>query len=268
MVAVNRTRVIALWAVPRSRSTAFLRMIIERGDLIVVHEPFSNLAATGRFDVGGTTATSTNELFELLLHTARAAGRRLFVKETTDYRYDALLADARLRTEITNTFMIRDPTDVVVSHHAMNRAVERDDIGFERLYEMYEAVRDRDGTPPPVIDADDLVADPATVVARYCALTGLPFLPDALTWHAGPRPEWTRTEAWHRDVARSSGFTHTTKRHRVEPRDAPRLAELAAYQRPFYDLLYARRIRAVAAAGVSAWEESRTVGTDLPGPAE
>ncbi len=33
-------RIIALWCHPRSLSTAFERMVIERGDLEVIHEPF------------------------------------------------------------------------------------------------------------------------------------------------------------------------------------------------------------------------------------
>jgi hypothetical protein len=36
-----------LWASPRSRSTAFFRMMAERGDFTMVHEPFSYLAEFG-----------------------------------------------------------------------------------------------------------------------------------------------------------------------------------------------------------------------------
>jgi len=36
-----------LWSVPRSRSTAFFRMMAERGDFSVVHEPFSYLVMDG-----------------------------------------------------------------------------------------------------------------------------------------------------------------------------------------------------------------------------
>nr|BFE59776.1 hypothetical protein GCM10020063_043020 [Dactylosporangium thailandense] len=232
--------IIAMWAVPRSRSTAFLRMIIERGDLDVVHEPFSNLAATGRFELGEHTATSVEELFELLLERARGGGRRLFVKETTDYRYDALLADPRLHTELTNTFMIREPGAVVRSHYAMNHDVTRDEIGFERVHEIFSAVRAA-GAPVVVVDGDELVTDPPGVIARYCKLTGLPYLPDALTWDRGARPEWSRTEHWHLDVERSSGFTTTSNEHPVEPADIERVEALIAYHRPFYERLREHR---------------------------
>ena len=38
---MSNERPIALWAVPRSISTAFERVFIERGDFRVLHEPFS-----------------------------------------------------------------------------------------------------------------------------------------------------------------------------------------------------------------------------------
>jgi hypothetical protein len=37
-------RMIALWAHPRSRSTALERVFIERGDFKVFHEPFAHMA--------------------------------------------------------------------------------------------------------------------------------------------------------------------------------------------------------------------------------
>jgi hypothetical protein len=39
-----------LWSAPRSRSTAFFRMMAERGDFMMVHEPFSYLAEFGYAD--------------------------------------------------------------------------------------------------------------------------------------------------------------------------------------------------------------------------
>jgi hypothetical protein len=47
-----------LWGTPRSRSTAFFRMMAERGDFTVVHEPFSYLAEFGYADVAGERVTS------------------------------------------------------------------------------------------------------------------------------------------------------------------------------------------------------------------
>ncbi|HET6212962.1 MAG TPA: hypothetical protein VFE14_08835, partial [Micromonosporaceae bacterium] len=117
--------VIALWAVPRSRSTAFERMMVERGDLDVVHEPFSYLTESGQFTVDGVAATSLTGLFDLLL--IRAGTRRVFIKETTDYSYGPLLADSRLYDQVANTFLIRRPDSVVASYHAMKPEMGKDE---------------------------------------------------------------------------------------------------------------------------------------------
>ena len=63
--------VIALWAHSRSASTAFLRMMIERGDVAVLHEPFLALtqgepvAVPGR-DGSSAVARSGRELMDSL----------------------------------------------------------------------------------------------------------------------------------------------------------------------------------------------------------
>ena len=48
VVDVTGPPVIAMWAHPRAVSTAFLRMMIERGDTTVVHEPLVTLADYGK----------------------------------------------------------------------------------------------------------------------------------------------------------------------------------------------------------------------------
>jgi hypothetical protein len=72
-----------LWSAPRSRSTAFFRMMAERGDFTVVHEPFSYLVMYGHTDVGGTRVRSGPDLIRALLELPG----QVFVKETTGVRY-------------------------------------------------------------------------------------------------------------------------------------------------------------------------------------
>ena len=76
-----------LWSAPRSRSTAFFRMMAERGDFTVVHEPFSYLVMYGHADVGGTRVRPGPDLINVLLEFPR----QVFVKETTGVRYPGFL---------------------------------------------------------------------------------------------------------------------------------------------------------------------------------
>jgi hypothetical protein len=79
-----------LWSAPRSRSTAFFRMMLERGDFTGVHEPFSYLAESGYAEIGGERVTSAPALIAALGSAARK--RPVFAKETTGRRYPEVLA--------------------------------------------------------------------------------------------------------------------------------------------------------------------------------
>lgn len=67
------------------------RMMAERGDFTVPHEPFSYLAEFGYADVAGERVTSAAGLIGAL--SALGCRRRVFAKETTGRRYPEVLAE-------------------------------------------------------------------------------------------------------------------------------------------------------------------------------
>ena len=91
---------IAMWAAPRSRSTAFFRYMLEHGGLVALHEPFDNIADHGSTMVNGHPVSDPAELITTLRGLAGTA--TVFFKETTDRRHHAVLADPRFLTEITH----------------------------------------------------------------------------------------------------------------------------------------------------------------------
>ncbi|MGW5863542.1 sulfotransferase-like domain-containing protein [Streptomyces sp. NPDC055239] len=234
--------VIAMWSPPRCRSTAFERMMIERGDVTVLHEPFNVLVSKGSYDIEGRALRSETELLDAIIELARTGGRPVYFKDTTDFRYAELLADARFTTEIQHTFIIRDPAEAIASHFARNPELTVDQVGFGLCHEIFETVRAATGTVPAVVDADDLVADPAGTAAAYSLRTGLPHRPDALSWQAGERGEWQVFEEWHRDAAASTGIHTRSGDYADTVHNNPRLAALHAAQLPFHEELRAHRI--------------------------
>jgi hypothetical protein len=228
--------VVFLWAHPRSLSTAFLRMVLERGDFLVVHEPLSSIVVQGYAMIGDDKVATSSELVDLLEE--RSARTAIFVKETTEYRYD-VLNDARLPRLAAHTFIIREPTRTIASHYAMNPRVARDEIGYEHQLEILELMRAQSRNPLLVIEAERLIADPETTVGDYCRRIGVPFRADALTWQPDEREEWSRTKAWHVDVARSTGFRPRGKSYRTTVQNHPLLAEYHRYHAPFYEQLRA-----------------------------
>ena len=74
--------------------------------------------------------------------------------------------------------------------------VSPDDTGLQLLHDLFVEVHNAGGNPPVVIDSEDLVTNPAGTMAAYCAAVELPFIADALNWHAGQRSEWARSSRW------------------------------------------------------------------------
>jgi hypothetical protein len=238
--------VFALWSAPRARSTAFFRSMIERGDLLALHEPFFDLLAFGGTDVDGRTFDARAPLLAWLRDETHDVN--VFLKETTDHRYGEILADRRFLAEARHAFLIRRPEEIAASYYALYPDMRIEEIGLETMHELHAAVRDADGRTPVVIDSDDLVARPEATMAAYCAAVELPFIPHALTWAPGERPEWQRTARWHTDVSASSGFEPRGRTYARTVESSDELARFAAHHRPFYEKLHALRL------DVAAWE--------------
>jgi Sulfotransferase domain len=229
-----------MWAHPRAVSTAFGRMMIERGDVTVVHEPLVTLADEGEVRIpapdGETVvARSTGAVLDGLTRLAR--DRRVFCKDTLEYRYQDLFDRPAEIAGMTHTFIVRHPARAISSHYAVKPTVTCPEIGYEHQYDLFELVRTATGRTPLVIRAEHLIEDPAAVVEAFCAAVRLPFLPHALTWRAGERPEWQRTRKWHLDAIASTGFSEPAKNFQANVENNAKLSSFYDYHLPFYQLM-------------------------------
>lgn len=235
-------RILALWSAPRCRSTAFFRMMSERGDFTPVHEPFSYLAEFGTSSVEGEETRTEQELMAALRR--QSERRPVFFKDTTDERYPGVLADDDfLARDARHAFLIRHPRETIASYYALNSEMRCEQIGFATLYELFNRVHELTGETPLVIDAADLVSDPQSVVTAYCDRMGIPFLADTLSWRAESRSEWQPSEKWHRDVSTSSGFEVKSKSDYVDVDSHPTLSAYLEFHLPYYEKLRAHRVQ-------------------------
>ena len=221
----------------------------ERGDMTLLHEPFCNLRDHGETDAGPLTFDSPASLLAWLRDETQHM--RVFLKDhpPTAYVRD-VLADRRFLADARHAFLIRRPEEIAASSYALAPDMSVNSIGLERLCEVQAAVRDAGGDASVVIDSDDLVTRPGATMAAYCAAVGLPFIPRALTWEPGERPEWRRYARWHADVSASSGFQPRERVYEHTVENSPALARFAAHHRPFYERLYAQRL------DVTPWEHA------------
>jgi len=235
-------------------------MMLQRGDLVVVHEPFSVLAEQGTVTIHGTECLRVPEVIRRLRELAESDV--VFFKDTTDVRHADVLADRLfLADNVVHTFLVREPAEAIASYYALNPDVTLDQVGFEFLHEIFTKVRAATGEVPVVVNAADLVAAPDKLVEEYCADVGLEFLPDALHWPPGNRDEWCATDRWHEDVAGTNGFVNLPNTHGVVIDDVAHLQAYRDHHLPFY--------REIAAHGLRPYRgQQRSValsrGRDLP----
>ena len=118
-----------------------------------------------------------------------------------------------------------------------------EEAGYGMQHQMFALASGLHTTTPIVIDADDLCRSPSLVIQGYCRAINVPFLPEALTWRAGSRPEWDLWERWHTDAANSTGFYQRPEHHQDQINAQPHLQAAYEYCLPFYLELYERRLR-------------------------
>jgi hypothetical protein len=233
-------KAIALWAHPRAVSTAFLRMMIEREDVIVVHEPLVTLVDEGEVPItdgqGGTVVLrSPGEVIRHLKALTRFAP--VFFKNTCEFQYEYLFEHPEEIADIEHTFIVREPARAINSHYHVKPTVTCPEIGYEHLYRIFDLAETIQGRAPVVVNAERMVRDPETVVREYCSRVGLPFIDKALRWRPEDRPEWQRTQKWHVEVSRSSGFAPDEKRYEVTVDNNATLRSYYDYHYPYYERL-------------------------------
>lgn len=237
---VRGGRPIALWAVPRAASTAFERMVIERGDHEVFDEPFSEHYYFGPCKVSPRFAEVRPHAGpEATLDRIEEAATRgpVFVKDMA--YHVAGIASPAFVARFTNTFLIRDPARSLPSLARMWPDFTDDEAGFAALAALVALVEGV-GQDLVVVDSDDLCRDPARLVGAWCERVGITFEPGALSWDPGMRPEWRLWPDWYGATSRSTGFLPPS-----DPPPAPddaRVAGACERWRPVYEELRARRL--------------------------
>jgi hypothetical protein len=203
---------IAMWSGPRNLSTAMMRSFGARPDTAVIDEPFyaAYLARTGldhplRAEVLAARETDPDRVIAGLLGPAPGGAAIFYQKHMTHHMLEGF--DRGWLGACRNAFLIRAPERVLASYAARRADVTLEDIGFARQAELFDEAAERLGRPPPVIDAEDVLADPARALAGLCGALDIAYDSSMLAWPPGPRPtDGVWAPAWYRSVERSTGF--------------------------------------------------------------
>ncbi|MEM7696474.1 MAG: HAD family hydrolase [Pseudomonadota bacterium] len=237
---------LVMWSGPRNLSTAMMRAFEARGDCTVMDEPFYAvyLATTGlhhpmRDAILAAHETNADRVIEACTK-APAQTPIVYQKHMTHHMVDGI--DLSWVAATAEAFLIRDPAAVAASYEAKRENPTLGDLGVERQTMLFERAAERTGRTPPVIDADDVLANPARVLAALCAALSIPFTNKMLRWPAGRRAnDGVWATHWYRAVERSTGFGPPRPPGPLVSDHARRLADAA---RPYYDRLALHRLGA------------------------
>jgi hypothetical protein len=237
---------IAMWSGPRNISTAMMRAFEARGDCAVSDEPFyaAYLNRTGldhplRDEVIASQPRDPRDVAAALIGGAPGGKPIWYQKHMTLHLPESF--DRRWMRHVSNAFLIREPRAVLASYSAKRAQVTLADIGFVQQRDLFDAAAEQAGVPPPVVDAADILADPAGILQKLCAALGVNYTPAMLHWPPGRRAtDGVWAPAWYHSVERSTGFAAP----RREPSVAlpPHLEKLAEQAMPYYQALAQHRL--------------------------
>ena len=229
---------IAMWSGPRNISTAMMYCFGNRPDCIAWDEPFYAFSLVHHGNDhpmrDEIIAADESDWDSLVAKCTSPAERPVFYqKHMTHHMLKGW--DRRWITGLTNAFLIRAPERVLTSYTKKWSDVTLRDIGFVEQLEIFDMVADHLGHAPPVVDAEDILADPRTTLTRLCAACGIPFDEAMLAWAPGPKPfDGVWAPHWYNAVWASTGFGAPPP----EPPPLPsHLQKIADEARPLYERL-------------------------------
>ncbi len=243
---------IAMWSGPRNISTAMMRAFENRPDTLVWDEPFyaAELAASGRdhpmreavIAAGPTDpAAVVARLIGPLADPEKPDASVFYQKHMTHHMLPQFPRDWIGHPEVVSAFLIRAPERVLASYAQKWSDVSLEEIGVPQQAEIFDAVADRLGLAPPVIDTADILDNPRGVLSALCRACGIPFSDAMLAWPQGPRPsDGVWAPAWYDTVWASTGFAPPDRR--PLPRLDGDLARIADAARPVYERLARHRL--------------------------
>ncbi len=246
------TVTIAMWSGPRNISTAMMYSFGNRPDCAAWDEPFyafSLLRHGNDHPLRAEILAAGESDYEKLAAQCLApppAGKQIFYqKHMTHHMLRGF--DRRWIGNLSNAFLIRAPERVLASYVRKWAEVSLRDIGFLEQSEIFREVADQTGRAPPVIDAEDVLADPRGMLTALCGALGVTFRAEMLAWPKGPKPfdgVWARH--WYEAVWSSTGFERRASdaKPTILPDSLRRIADEA---RPMYEALRSHRLAAADA---------------------
>lgn len=220
---------VILWAVSRSRSTAFERAVMQHPGVRVLHEQLSEpflaqhfpakhalIERTRQAEQGPVGITCYSQAMALLCQRPALPQQLQFAKEIA-YFFDFQAIDGAWLTGFKHVFLVRQPLDVMQSLYRVSQGggttyFDAAESGFDELARIHHLVLEHCPSDQVLyLESDaDLMGDTQGTLMRFCDFVGIEFTPRLLSWEPEQIAQWQFFKGWHDDAERSSGFAPVT----------------------------------------------------------
>ena len=236
---------IAMWSGPRNISTAMMRAWGNRPDTAVIDEPFYAyyLERTGKKHPGAAEVIAQGEtdwrtIVRQLTGPVPSGKQIFFQKQMTHHLLPEINREWMI--DLTNCFLIRDPREVIASYIKKNPDPTLEDLGFVQQAEIFDFVFNQTDSVPPVVDAKDVLQNPARMLRLLCDAIGVEFDNAMLSWPPGLRDtDGVWAKYWYDEVATSTSFQPYRSKNEPVPEH---LREVHGQCHECYDRLYQHRL--------------------------
>jgi hypothetical protein len=231
--------ILAMWSGPRNISTAMMYSFANRPDCEAWDEPFYGFSLQHKGNdhpMRDEIIASMETDWDKLVKNCTTPSKRplLYQKHMTHHMLEGY--DRSFILALTNAFLIRDPARVLASYTQKWSEVDLRAIGFIEQAEIFDMVAQKLGHAPPVVDSDDVLANPRSVLSKLCAACGIAFDEAMLKWPKGPKAcDGVWAAHWYNAAWESTGFSVPPAKAISLPPELQRIADAA---RPYYDRLH------------------------------
>ena len=210
--------IIAMWSGPRNLSTAMMRSFENRKDTVVFDEPFyahylsvTDLNHPGRDEILDFQSTNWNEVVEKCTNTSFHEKKLCYQKHMAQHNLQGF--DISWIKDVQNCILIRDPKYVIASYEKKIPVKDERHLGYIQQAEIIEFLEKERGITPPIIDADDILKNPESMMKKLCNVLDIVFYKSMLRWPAGARDSdgvWGHIGM--KECMNQLGLNHTLKK--------------------------------------------------------
>ncbi|NEP27448.1 sulfotransferase domain-containing protein [Moorena sp. SIO3I6] len=254
-----KTKHIAMWACPRTRSTAITRAFEQIDDCIIYDEPlhhfcFFNMANDYENEIKDFPSdylvkypnTNYSSIIEKLTGDLPEGKSFSFQKHLSYHLIPGF--DKSWISKVKNFFLIRDPRETVTSYWKVKKAggfnweESKSFLGWEEQYNLFKQIQDITKEKPLVIDSGDLLKNPRNYLKNLCEKLGIDFSEKMIRWEQKKTSiiSWENSiyEQFSKNVINSSGFFDKPQEINIPDLLVPSIKKFM----PFYEEMYKDRM--------------------------